>query len=229
MCTSKWNGGILLDKILIIEDEQAISDLIKMNLDIAGYDSRQAFNGNDALSIFEQYSPDLILLDVMLPDKDGFDIMSKIQPSGIPVIFLTARNSLIDKVKGLKMGADDYIVKPFEAMELLARIEVVLRRYGNKKENKSFEDIEIYLEERSVKKDGNLIELTMKEYGLLLLLIRNRNKALSREMILEAVWGYEYIGETRTVDIHIQKLRKKLCWEEKIKTVFKFGYRLEGN
>ena len=218
-----------MNKILIIEDEQAISDLIKMNLDIAGYDSRQVFNGNEALSIFEEYCPDLILLDVMLPDKDGFDIMSKIKPSGIPVIFLTAKNTLADKVKGLKMGADDYIIKPFEAMELLARIEAVLRRYGSKKESRTFEDIEIDLEERTVKKDGNLIELTMKEYELLLLLIRNRNKALSREVILEAVWEYDYIGETRTVDIHIQKLRKKLEWEDKIKTVFKFGYRLEGN
>ena len=218
-----------MNKILIIEDEQAISDLIKMNLDIAGYDSRQVFNGSEALSIFEQYCPDLILLDVMLPDKDGFDIMSKIKPSGIPVIFLTAKNTLADKVKGLKMGADDYIIKPFEAMELLARIEAVLRRYGSKKESRTFEDIEIDLEERTVKKDGNLIELTMKEYELLLLLIRNRNKALSREVILEAVWEYDYIGETRTVDIHIQKLRKKLEWEDKIKTVFKFGYRLEGN
>ena len=218
-----------MNKILIIEDEQAISDLIKMNLDIAGYDSRQVFNGSEALSIFEQYCPDLILLDVMLPDRDGFDVMSKIKPSGIPVIFLTAKNTLADKVKGLKMGADDYIIKPFEAMELLARIEAVLRRYGSKKESTIFEDIEIDLEERTVKKDGNLIELTMKEYELLLLLIRNRNKALSREVILEAVWEYDYIGETRTVDIHIQKLRKKLEWEDKIKTVFKFGYRLEGN
>lgn len=218
-----------MNKILIIEDEQAISDLIKMNLDIAGYDSRQVFNGKEALSIFEQYCPDLILLDVMLPDRDGFDIMSKIKPSGIPVIFLTAKNTLADKVKGLKMGADDYIIKPFEAMELLARIEAVLRRYGSKKESTIFEDIEIDLEERTVKKEGNLIELTMKEYELLLLLIRNRNKALSREMILEAVWEYDYIGETRTVDIHIQKLRRKLEWEDKIKTVFKFGYRLEGN
>ncbi|WP_315075029.1 response regulator transcription factor [uncultured Clostridium sp.] len=218
-----------MNKILIIEDEQAISDLIKMNLDIAGYDSRQVFNGSEALSIFERYRPDLILLDVMLPDRDGFDVMSKIKPSGIPVIFLTAKNTLADKVKGLKMGADDYIIKPFEAMELLARIEAVLRRYGSKKESTIFEDIEIDLEERTVKKDGNLIELTMKEYELLLLLIRNRNKALSREVILEAVWEYDYIGETRTVDIHIQKLRKKLEWEDKIKTVFKFGYRLEGN
>lgn len=218
-----------MNKILIIEDEQAISDLIKMNLDIAGYDSRQVFNGSEALSIFEQYYPDLILLDVMLPDRDGFDVMSKVKPSGIPVIFLTAKNTLADKVKGLKMGADDYIIKPFEAMELLARIEAVLRRYGSKKESTIFEDIEIDLEERTVKKDGNLIELTMKEYELLLLLIRNRNKALSREVILEAVWEYDYIGETRTVDIHIQKLRKKLKWEDKIKTVFKFGYRLEGN
>ena len=127
------------------------------------------------------------------------------------------------------MGADDYIVKPFEAMELLARIEAVLRRYGNKIEVTKFEDLEINTEERSVKKSGTSIEMTIKEYELMLLLIKNRNKALTREKILELVWGYDYIGETRTVDIHIQKIRRKLGWEDAIKTVYKYGYRLEDN
>ena len=155
--------------------------------------------------------------------------MSQLKSKQLPVIFLTARSGLSDKVKGLKMGADDYIVKPFEAMELLARIEAVLRRYGNKSEVTQFEDLEINTEERSVKKNGTSIEMTIKEYELMLLLIKNRNKALTREKILELVWGYDYIGETRTVDIHIQKIRRKLGWEDAIKTVYKYGYRLEDN
>lgn len=215
-----------MDKILIIEDDPAISDLIRLNLNVAGYESRQAFTGNDALEVLENYAPSLILLDVMLPDMDGFELLEKIRSSAIPVIFLTARNSLNDRVKGLKMGAEDYIVKPFEAMELLARIEVVLRRFGSCG-TILFEDLEINPEEHSVKKSGVVIELALKEYELLLLLIRNRNKALTREKILELVWGYEYFGETRTVDIHIQRLRKKLDWDGQIKTVYKFGYRLE--
>lgn len=218
-----------MENILIIEDNEAISDLISMNLNIAGYENKQAFTGEEAFALLQEHSFDLILLDIMLPDSDGFKIMEKVHPVGIPVIFLTAKNSLSDKVKGLKMGADDYIVKPFEAVELLARIEAVLRRSKGSKKLLKFEDVEIDYEERTVKKNGKNIELTLKEYELLILLLRNRNKALSREKILELVWGYDYIGETRTVDIHMQKLRKKLGWDNQIKTVFKFGYRLEDN
>lgn len=216
-----------MENILIIEDDRAISDLIRLNLNVAGFESRQAFNGNDALLILRDYNPSLILLDVMLPDKDGFEIMEKIKSIRKPVIFLTARNSLTDKVKGLKMGADDYIVKPFEAIELIARIEVVLRRYSDKRNLIAYENLALNIDERTIKKEGKAIDLTPKEYELILLLIRNRNRALSREKILELIWGYEYMGETRTVDIHIQKLRKKLGLEEQIKTVYKFGYRLE--
>lgn len=216
-----------MENILIIEDDKAISDLICLNLNLAGYKNRQVFNGNEVLSVIENDSFDLILLDVMLPDNDGFDLMKKIQPIGIPTIFLTARDGIADKVKGLKMGADDYIVKPFEAVELLARIEAVLRRYNKNESLLATGDLEINIDERSVKKSGKSIDLTIKEYELLLLLMRNRNKALSRDKILELVWGYDYIGETRTVDIHIQKIRKKLGLEEQIKTVYKFGYRLE--
>lgn len=218
-----------MDKVLIVEDDAAISDLIKLNLDLAGYDSRQAFDGNTALIAFATFSPNLVLMDITLPDMEGFDLMSQCKAKKLPVIFLTARSGLSDKVKGLKMGADDYIVKPFEAMELLARIEAVLRRNGNTIEVTQFEDLEINTEERSVKKSGISIEMTIKEYELMLLLIKNRNKALTREKILELVWGYDYIGETRTVDIHIQKIRRKLGWEEQIKTVYKYGYRLEDN
>lgn len=216
-----------MDTILIIEDDRAISELIALNLNVAGYRSLQAGSGQEALSLLEQERPSLILLDVMLPDMEGFDLLDRIRSVGSPVIFLTARSSVADKVKGLRMGAEDYIVKPFEAMELLARIEVVLRRSDSGRRIVVSDGLEIDTEERTVKKDGFPVDLTMKEYELALLLLRNRNKALSREKILELVWGYDYMGETRTVDIHIQKVRKKLGWEDRIKTVFKYGYRLE--
>lgn len=216
-----------MEKIMIIEDDPAISDLIQLNLELAGYDCEQAYSGEEVHRVLSGFDPHLILLDISLPDMAGYDLMPRFERSGIPVIFLTARNSLADKVKGLKMGADDYIVKPFEAMELLARIEAVLRRYGGKGDLIACEGLEINRAERTTKRDGAAIELTMKEYELLLLLINHKNKALSREKILELVWSYDYIGETRTVDIHIQKLRKKLGWEDQIKTVYKYGYRLE--
>jgi DNA-binding response OmpR family regulator len=217
-----------MEKILIVEDDAAISDLIKLNLNMVGYETRQAYDGTQALEIIGKEEFDLILLDVMLPKIDGFSIIGKIKHKDIPVIFLTAKASIADKVQGLKMGADDYIVKPFESIELLARVEAVLRRYGKKKDILSFKDLEIYLEQMIVKKQGNIIDLTLKEFELLNLFIRNKGIALSREKILETVWGYDYLGETRTVDMHIQKLRKKLELEEEIKTVYKVGYRLEN-
>jgi two-component system alkaline phosphatase synthesis response regulator PhoP len=214
--------------ILIVEDDQAISDLIALNLGVAGYERLQAFDGENAASALKENKIDLVLLDIMIPGTDGLELIHTIRPSGIPVIFLTARNGLMDRVNGLKAGADDYIVKPFEAMELLARIEAVLRRSsGYHQESYLLDDVEINLKERVVHKGGKPIELTPKEFELLILLIRNKNRALNREKILEVVWEYDYMGESRTVDIHIQKLRKKLDWNDKIKTVYKFGYRLE--
>ena len=214
-------------KILIVEDELAISRLIKLNLDIANYGSKEVYDGLEAINIIEKEHFDLILLDVMLPNIDGFTIMTKIEHLNIPAIFLTAKNSLFDKVNGLKLGAEDYIVKPFEAMELLARIETVLRRYGKAKEILEFKDIKIYLKERIVKKNGQLVELTLKEYELLLILMQNKNIALTREMLLERVWQFDYLGGTRTVDMHIGSIRKKLYLNDNIKTVYKIGYRLE--
>nr|WP_272508932.1 response regulator transcription factor [Clostridium ganghwense] len=216
-----------MSKILIVEDDVSISDLIKLNLKMVNYEIEQAYNGKRALELIEQENFDLILLDVMLPELDGFGVMERIKHKDIPVIFLTAKDSISNKVKGLKMGADDYIVKPFESIELLARVEVVLRRYGKKNDVLNFKNLEINLQERIVKKNEEIIELTLKEFELLRLLIENKGIALSREKILEKVWGYDYLGETRTVDMHIQKLRKKLNLDEKIKTVYKIGYRLE--
>lgn len=218
---------ILSRKILIVEDDEAISNLININLNMVGYETKQEFDGQEALAAIKKEKFDLIIMDIMLPGIDGFEIMQKIKDMNIPVIFLTAKNSVIDKVKGLKLGAEDYMVKPFETVELIARIEVVLRRYGKSEDYLEFKDLKVYEEERVVKKGDTEIELTLKEFELLILLIKNKNIALSREQILEKVWGYEYFGETRTVDTHVQRLRKKLGLLDNIKTVYKVGYRLE--
>ncbi|AWI04814.1 response regulator transcription factor [Clostridium drakei] len=215
-------------KILVVEDELPISNLIKLNLNMANYECEAAFNGEEALKKIENDSFDLILLDVMLPKIDGFTLLEKIKPLGIPVIFLTAKTSVIDKVYGLRAGADDYITKPFEGIELLARIDNVLRHYDKNTNVINFQDVEINLEEMTAKKAGEAVELTLKEFELLVFLVQNKNVVLTREKITEKIWGYDYVGETRTIDNHIQKLRKKLLWKDKIKTVFKLGYRLEG-
>lgn len=214
-------------RILIVEDDEAISNLININLNMVGYESKQEFDGIQAFETIKKENFDLIIMDIMLPGIDGFKLMEKIKDKNIPVIFLTAKNSVIDKVKGLKLGAEDYMVKPFETIELLTRIEVVLRRYGKNENYIEFKDLKIYEEERVVKRGDEKIELTLKEFELLILLIKNKNIALSREQILEQVWGYEYFGETRTVDTHVQRIRKKLGLLDNIKTVYKVGYRLE--
>ena len=213
--------------ILIVEDEQTISDLILMNLEMVGHSAVQTYDSKEALTAAKNQRFDLCLLDVMLPGQDGFQLIYNFNKLSIPVIFLTAKGSLTDRVKGLNLGAEDYITKPFETLELLARIEVVMRRFGRANETFAHRDVEISLTERLVRKGGQVIDLTAQEYALLEVLIQNRNLALSREKLLEAAWGYDYIGETRTVDMHIQRLRKKLDWENVIKTVYKYGYRLE--
>ncbi len=215
-------------KILVVEDELPISNLIKLNLNMANYKCKTAFNGEEALKKIGNDSFDLILLDVMLPKIDGFTLLEKIKPLGIPVIFLTAKTSVTDKVYGLRAGADDYITKPFEGIELLARIDNVLRHYNKNTNVINFQDVEINLKEMTAKKAGEAVELTLKEFELLVFLVQNKNVVLTREKIIEKIWGYDYVGETRTIDNHIQKLRKKLQWKDKIKTVFKLGYRLEG-
>lgn len=213
--------------ILIIEDDVPISDLIKLNLSMSNYESKQAYNGEEALDIIEKESFDLAIIDVMLPKIDGFTLFKKIKEYSIPSIFLTAKDSVADKVHGLKMGADDYMTKPFEGVELLARIENVLRHYNKARNILTYKHIEINLEERIIKKNGEAIKLTLKEFELILLLVQNKNIALTREKLLEKVWGYDYIGETRTIDNHIQRIRKKLDLKDDIKTVFGLGYKLE--
>jgi DNA-binding response OmpR family regulator len=213
--------------ILIVEDDQDINDLISKNLRLVGHSYIQAFDGIEALKIIEENSIDLILLDIMLPSMDGFEIMKKI--TSMPVIFITAKGGLEDKLNGLSLGADDYIVKPFEMLELLARIDVVLRRTNRNTTVFNLDDVAVNLSNRVVTVGGAITELSHREFELLEVLIKNQNIALSRDKLLELAWGYDYLGETRTVDNHIQKLRSKLGWEERIKTVYKLGYRLEVN
>ncbi|NMM62784.1 response regulator transcription factor [Clostridium sp. P21] len=213
--------------ILIVEDDPAIRDLVSINLEMVGYKVLNAEDGEVAKNIIEKEVIDLILLDVILPKIDGFTLITKIKNKDIPVIFVTAKESVLNKVKGLKLGADDYIVKPFETIELLARIEVVLRRYNSLDEILKFKHIEVHIKERVVKINNKHIDLTLKEFKLLVLFLKNKNIALSRDQILEKIWGYDYLGVTRTVDIHVQRLREKLNLKENIKTVFKVGYRIE--
>ena len=218
-----------MPKILIVEDDQTISKLIAASLSISGYESVPCFDGNEAVHMVRNEEFDLILLDIMLPGLDGFQVMEKIRETGTPVIFLTAMGDVSDRVKGLKSGAEDYIVKPFEPLELLARIEIVLRRFNREQKNLSFRDITVNMEERSVRRGSEIIDLTPKEYDLLVLFLKNQNVALSRDKILMDVWECSANIETRTVDNHVQRLRKKLGLEDCLKTVFKVGYRLEND
>ncbi|MGC2871703.1 response regulator transcription factor [Ihubacter sp. mB4P-1] len=213
--------------ILVVEDEKSINDLIVMNLKLAGHTCRQAFDGRQAQALFREQQPDLVLLDVMLPCGDGFSLMEQKVFGDKPVIFLTAKNGTTDKVKGLNLGADDYITKPFEAVELLARVGAVLRRTGSGQRVFQIGQTTIYLDRRTALVDGEQAMLTNREFELLEVLIENRNLALSREQLLDLAWGYDYFGDTRTVDVHITKLRKKLKLEDAIKTIYKHGYRLE--
>lgn len=214
-------------KILIIEDEKPISEFIRLSLKKAGYCCTCVYDGASAADLLENHGFDLILLDVMLPEIDGFELMEYIRPSGTPVIFITAKNSVADRVKGLRMGAEDYIVKPFEVLELLARVDVVLRRYRKVDAIIEIGGLTIDTVSMVVRKDGEQINLTKKEYDLLLLFARNPDVALYRETIYERVWQDEFPYGSKTVDLHIQRLRKKVGWEHKLVAVNKVGYRLE--
>ena len=222
-----FNMEVIMIKILVVEDEKPISNLIRISLKGAGYTCDQAFDGNEALDKIDETVYDLILLDIMLPEVDGFELMEYIRPLGIPVIFLTAKDALDDRVKGLKMGAEDYIVKPFEVAELIARVEVVLRRY--KKTEDTFELNGLYVDASSMvaRRGDKEISLTPKEFDLLLLFLRTPNTALYRENIYEKVWGGELEYGSKTVDLHVQRLRKKAGLEKELKSVSKVGYRLD--
>lgn len=214
-------------RILIVEDDPNIAKMIAATLAIGGYDSAICANGREAVERAAAEAFDLMLLDVMLPDMDGFTVIQHIRSDRLPVIFLTAMQDVADKVRGLKLGAEDYIVKPFEAVELLARVEVVLRRGRRQQERLVFRDIEVAVEEHVVRRGGMPIALTPKEFDLLVFFLRHPDIALTRERLLAAVWGYGFAGETRTVDIHVQQLRKKLGLQGVLTTIPKLGYRLE--
>ncbi|MBE5995751.1 MAG: response regulator transcription factor [Lachnospiraceae bacterium] len=214
-------------RILIVEDEKPIRNLIRISLKNAGYFCDTAEDGSEAADKIDENRYDLILLDVMLPGIDGFELMEYIRPLEIPVIFLTAKNAVNDRVKGLKMGAEDYIVKPFEIAELLARVEVVLRRYKKTEEIFTFGDLTVDVSMMKVTRGGEEIPLTPKEYELLLLFLRTPNTALYRETIYERVWGGEMQFGSKTVDLHVQRLRKKAGLEKELQAVNKVGYRLE--
>ena len=213
-------------KILIVEDEESIANLIRMNLVKSGYQCEIAGDGEEAADLIEKKNYDLILLDVMLPKLNGYEVLEYAKAIDIPVIFLTAMGETPQIVKGLKLGAEDYIVKPFEIVELLARVETVLRRYHKSEKKLRYKNIEVDTDSHIVLLDGAPVELTMKEYELFLLFLRNKNRALYRETIYEAVWGGEYSGTGRTVDLHVQRLKKKLGLEEYITAIYKVGYRL---
>ena len=213
-------------KILIVEDEKPISDLIRLNLKKAGYDCTAVYDGKAAADLLEDHTYDLILLDIMLPEINGYELMEYIRPMGIPVIFLTAKASLDDRMRGLTSGAEDYLVKPFEIVELLARINIVLRRYHKTEDILTFKNLTIDISARSVTRDGQEVELTPKEFDLLLLFVRNVNIILYRDRIYETIWETDWMGDTRTLDLHVQRLRRKLGLKDDLKTVYNTGYRL---
>lgn len=215
--------------ILIVEDDRTINELIRRTLTMTGHQGLPAFSGREALSVLEGKRIDLVLLDIGLPDMEGFALMRQIfrEFSDVPVICVTARDEIPDRVKGLTGGAEDYIVKPFAMEELLARVQVVFRRFHKEQSCFHIRDVEIDLAGGCVKRGGVNVELTNREYELLKVLLLNKNIALSRERLLELAWGIDFYGDDRTVDVHIRRLRQKLGLEEEIKTIFRYGYRLE--
>lgn len=223
------------EKILIVDDEEHIRELIKFNLDNNGYKTICADNGLDALKMAKMQSPQLILLDVMLPGMDGYDVCKEIRRdnsiSSTPIIMITAKGEEFDKVLGLELGADDYITKPFSIRELIARVKAILRRTTIKPIDNAyvFGSISIDFEKHEVIKGGLKIDLTLKEFELLQILIKNKGRVMTRDFLLDRIWGYEYIGETRTVDVHIRHLRQKIEDDDKtpkyIETIRGIGYR----
>ena len=224
------------NKILIIEDEKPIAELLKYALEKERFDAAMAHTGEEAFEKIESYRPDLILLDLMLPDMDGLTICREVTANNkeIPIIIVSAKNDQIDKLIGLEYGADDYIAKPFDIREVILRIKSVLRRLTTPIEKSGRDsviedgDLVLDIDKHELRKSGELIELTPKEFSLLETLIRNKGKALTRNFLLEQVWNFDYIGDTRTVDIHIQRLRKKLGNDNSIATVFGVGYKFIG-
>jgi two-component system alkaline phosphatase synthesis response regulator PhoP len=224
-------------RILIIDDEAAIADLLAYGLSKEGFDTRTAGSGAEGLELMKTFQPDLLLLDWMLPDQSGLDICKKVTAIyNLPILMITAKSDITDKILGLEFGADDYITKPFDLREVVARIRTILRRVqpaaggletSPQEERIRFKNIEVIESERLVRKDGEPVDLTPKEFDLLLRLYHHRGKIYTRSELLDLVWGYDFPGDTRTVDTHIQRLRKKLDASDLITTVFGVGYKFE--
>jgi len=227
---------LIKQKILIVDDEPSIQELIRFNLEQSGFETAIAADGFAALEMFESYKPDLIVLDLMLPGKDGYDVCKEIRrTSNVPIIMLTAKETELERVLGLELGADDYMTKPFSPLELVARIKAVLRRASGQEAQDENEykvgNIHLQVDTREVRVNDQLVELTRKEFDLLHIFMQNVGKVMTREVLLQKVWGYEYEGETRTVDVHIRHLRRKLGpeGESRIETIHGVGYKLRGN
>lgn len=228
------------EKILVVDDEEHILELISFNLTNNGYKVIKANNGIDAVRLAIEENPKLILLDLMIPGKDGYDVCREVRSNSeirnIPIIMLTAKSEELDKILGLELGADDYITKPFSVRELLARVKAVLRRFSVVEPESSvlvFGNLKADFEKREIHVKDKKLDLTLKEFELLEILIRNKGKILTRDTLLDKIWGYEYIGETRTVDVHIRYLRKKVEEDDKnpklIETIRGVGYRFNPN
>lgn len=213
-------------KILIVEDDKAINTLIRKNLELVGHQCVAVFDGLVVKEMVANDAFDLIILDIMLPGADGFQVLEHLT-TDVPVIFLTARDGVGDKIRGLELGADDYMVKPFEMLELIARVDAILRRTKKATNHITIGEVVVEMDSRLVYYNGILVDFTHQEFNLIEALIKNQNIALSRERLLQIAWGFDYMGDTRTVDVHIHTIRKKLGWENVIKTVYKLGYRLE--
>lgn len=222
-------------KILIADDDRNIVELLRLYIEKEGYSTVIAYDGKQAISTFKTENPDLVILDVMMPEADGWQVCKEIRKtSDIPIIMLTAKGETFDKVLGLELGADDYMVKPFETKELIARIKAVFRRYDAKEKTTSdeisYENISINLMNYELKLNGKIIEIPPKELELLHFLASNPNRVFTREQLLEEVWGFDYFGDSRTVDVHIKRLREKIeniegNWS--LKTVWGVGYKFE--
>ena len=222
-------------KILVVDDDEHIAELISLYLIREGYETKEIYNGTDAVKAAEDFKPDLIMLDIMLPGMDGYGVCREIRKtSNVPIIMLTAKGDTIDKVLGLELGADDYIVKPFEPKELTARVKAVLRRYEKTDSPKDgnileFDNLEINLNNYTVKYYGEYLNFPPKEFELLYFLAKRPNQVFTRDQLLDKIWGYEYIGDTRTVDVHIKRIREKFDKKNKwsVKTVWGVGYKFE--
>lgn len=215
-------------QILVVEDDESIAKMIEVTLSMGDYESQLCMDGLKARELIEKNKYDLVLLDVMLPGMDGFSLMEYIKPTKVPVIFITAKQEVVDRVKGLKLGAEDYILKPFEAMELLARVEVVLRRYHSDEELIKYHMITIDLKRHKVTVEGSPVTLTPKEFDILVFFIKHKDIVIRKERLMAEIWGYDFMGETRTVDNHVGQVRKKLKLKNQLVTIPKIGYCLNS-